>query len=164
MPITGQKLTNHHYPIWTTKFCLHCNFLTSSGTVNKEVSYECTKRETAATLAEASDTWCNGLTFHNTSIMQNLPRQEVCLHCIKRLHITQCFINFSRCSIIFDRAHDNGLILAKHNSHTVTFCCQTGSVWVRQLLSLLTALSCLQNSKTVQFLSLIHIWRCRRRG
>ena len=45
----------------------------------------------------------------------NLPSQVECLQ-YNRLHMTVCFINFSRHSIIFDRAHDTGLIILTQNS------------------------------------------------
>jgi len=46
----------------------------------------------------------------------NLPSHVECLQYNNRLHMTLCFINFSRHSIIVDRAHGTGLIILTQNS------------------------------------------------
>ena len=50
-------------------------------------------------------------------VRNNLPREVECLQYNNRLHMTVCFINFSRHSFTVDRAHGTGLIiLAQNNS------------------------------------------------
>ena len=62
----------------------------------------------------------------NISCRNNLPSQVECLQYNNRLHMTVCFINFSRHSIIVDRAHGTGLIiLAQNNSQH----CNTSHCW-----------------------------------
>ena len=46
----------------------------------------------------------------------NLPSHVECLQYNNRLHMTVCFINFSRHSIIVDRARSTGLIILTQNS------------------------------------------------
>ena len=46
----------------------------------------------------------------------NLPSHVECLQYNNRLHMTVCFINFSRHSITADRAHGTGLIILTQNS------------------------------------------------
>ena len=46
----------------------------------------------------------------------NLPSHVECFQYNNRLHMTVCFINFSRHSIIVDRAHGTGLIILTQNS------------------------------------------------
>ena len=64
----------------------------------------------------------------------NLPSHVECFQYNNRLHMTQCFINFSRHSIIVDRARSTGLnILTQNSSHseilTVNSQCTTDIIW-----------------------------------
>jgi len=57
----------------------------------------------------------------------NLPSQVECLQYNNRLHMTLYFINFSRHSIIADRAHGTGLIILTQNNSQH---CNTSYCWV----------------------------------
>jgi len=54
--------------------------------------------------------------FWQVSHKLNLPSQVECLQYNNRLHMSLCFINFSRHSIIVHRAHGTGLIILTQNS------------------------------------------------
>jgi len=61
------------------------------------------------------------------SLRYNLPSQVECLQYNNRLHMTLCFINFSRHSIIVDIAHGTGfIILTQNNSQH----CNTSYCWI----------------------------------
>ena len=58
----------------------------------------------------------NSKYFWQVSHKLNLPSQVECLQYNNRLHMSLCFINFSRHIIIVERAHDTGLIILTQNS------------------------------------------------
>ena len=112
----------------------HCSSLSQ---VQQHASYDCVSDNFADFITKSpklSICYCQysicSPEFKRTpkiSWRNNLPSQVEHLQYNNRLHMTVCFINFSRHSIIVDRARGTGLIILTQNNSQH---CNTSYCWI----------------------------------